>query len=797
MLKLWEKTIRKGKHFYVSRRLHTVSMMEEASLAALAQELVGIEVTGDATQQFYQHGARCRADIEAIVQAGLLHEIKLSTTDRAKVVLFFTQKKSQRFVRAGPLQTPYHHLEDGQPDAFHVDLFLDREEVEHQVESMLSIESKRTAVVISSPRGSGKTQVLRCVLPKLIANRCSRLLVPGSAARTLVIYAPRVLAYVRGDYHLFWHAAVIEHAYALFHGTRVGDVNFGDSVDMDAPWSQTVLHGTVNQAFDALSALLVTVGEEPPAKSGPISYFALLDEGQVLAGITTGRKRTRRESGDLPPLVHLAEEKDQHTGLSLVLSEGPYFVLAAGTCDKRVLEILHMQGNFSLVRVRVLTFLPPLQHTSLQALWRCVAGNASLTHVAWSRLHSVISELLLRMPRPCFVAFSKMIALHDRGGLNISSWANTLAIVLSDIQSFYADIWMGLQKLGPEVAARVVLATHCFWFAMPSHCIPGTSLTWQTIQDMGVVFPWMSVAGAVAYTCPLHLFLPTDTTTAWPTLYSECTPDSAASCSQATDVEPGCQQTILELDTFLQANIGIRLTDLVWSATQWLEESVDAKRTTLQGSKFERLVLATMVARYRLHCPAGNANIPLASIYEPTKKTKDIIGKYTADLTLGVVVPTAQRFVDDDLGTLQRALIHNSCAATAHHDALMCLKDRDGRDIVAAVQFCLYQKNRCELNEQLLFRPHSEQIVQLLIVYEFAINEIACERANLVQEDRVAHAIKHQRLVEVSGVGCLAACHLNILLSLRALSQRRSPPSFAEMSSLMARHIEPLAVRLQ
>ncbi|CAJ1393006.1 unnamed protein product, partial [Effrenium voratum] len=504
--------------------------------------------------------------------------------------------------------------------------FEEREAVvESVVEQMEEIQRKQTnkptVLALYSPRGTGKTSLIRH-LAKVSnfseSRRCGRLLVFDALTipPTLLRKDPDLLV----SAIILWHLCQIFDGYSVevsqgppigFQTTRFSDlVNILESsrsspaVNSFEAWVR--LRCRIKEAvFEQW--LLVTAAAFNATPACPCLLF--LDQAELLVN----RK-----------VDELSQHRGQKSVFTQILSGFPQGLgmFSAGTVN--ILQD-RPSDEYTMLKVQKAPALEPL---SLQAARRAMKGWRGTQYQ--EEEFNKIFLFSAGVPRLLEAAFQTRGELASTAQVALNAMSNEFESSYADAAPYFAE---------PKVALSLVLCSAVRWPAEGNQFVPGTSLRWSDIFRAGAAFPKnKSVLVPRLWWC------------------------------KDTNVKDALQNDLKQRNISLEG----LLPDL-------LNYLIGQKRgATERGRPWEELVANSLAARFHLHCIARNLSanvtwIPFLEIY-PTEDLhlRAVLEPFEVCWSDGVEYPTDnEASVESKVG---KAIKSNRNIKNAHHDLLIPVK---------------------------------------------------------------------------------------------------------------------------
>ncbi|CAJ1389927.1 unnamed protein product, partial [Effrenium voratum] len=504
--------------------------------------------------------------------------------------------------------------------------FEEREAVvESVVEQMEEIQRKQTnkptVLALYSPRGTGKTSLIRH-LAKVSnfseSRRCGRLLVFDALTipPTLLRKDPDLLV----SAIILWHLCQIFDGYSVevsqgppigFQTTRFSDlVNILESsrsspaVNSFEAWVR--LRCRIKEAaFEQW--LLVTAAAFNATPACPCLLF--LDQAELIVN----RK-----------VDELSQHRGQKSVFTQILSGFPQGLgmFSAGTVN--ILQD-RPSDEYTMLKVQKAPALEPL---SLQAARRAMKGWRGTQYQ--EEEFNKIFLFSAGVPRLLEAAFQTRGELASTAQVALNAMSNEFESSYADAAPYFAE---------PKVALSLVLCSAVRWPAEGNQFVPGTSLRWSDIFRAGAAFPKnKSVLVPRLWWC------------------------------KDTNVKDALQNDLKQRNISLEG----LLPDL-------LNYLIGQKRgATERGRPWEELVANSLAARFHLHCIARNLSanvtwIPFLEIY-PTEDLhlRAVLEPFEVCWSDGVEYPTDnEASVESKVG---KAIKSNRNIKNAHHDLLIPVK---------------------------------------------------------------------------------------------------------------------------
>ena len=494
--------------------------------------------------------------------------------------------------------------------------FLERDETVQEVLAQIKMTqdadlNKPRVVVLWSPRGTGKTSLIRHLAEHedyAASHKCGRLLVFDAAlVRDHLTERPVVL--LRAI--IIWHLLKIFDGYTVTSLTSTKDVIFEE---LDFPDVIDLLKGNGNDAnlkswlWQACRSLR-GVWQQWRSLTGALGasdtcpFLIFMDQAELLAKEQQAIRSTK--GGVKSAFTDLWSYLPQRMG-----------VFCAGTLNL-------MEGVPSIEYTRLMVHRMP----ALAPLSREAAATMMKQRSRKQYGKDVLKQVHLfsgGVPRLLEFAF------EAPGELSTEAVAmNAMTMCFGDSYSSAAPFF---DK--PDVALSLVLCSAVRWKLREQDNVPGTAIRWSEIFNAGAAFP-------------------SGDTVLVPRLWW---------CRDVKVSE--------RLQKDLEA-VKISLEDLLPDGLKLLQKSGGP---TARGVPWEKCVANALAARFRLHCMerksnANNTWVPFLELY-PTQDEHlgEVLQPFEACWCDGVDLPTKEATVLDEVG---RAIKCNSACAGAHHDLLI------------------------------------------------------------------------------------------------------------------------------
>ncbi|CAJ1411380.1 unnamed protein product, partial [Effrenium voratum] len=504
--------------------------------------------------------------------------------------------------------------------------FEEREAVvESVVEQMEEIQRKQTnkptVLALSSPRGTGKTSLIRH-LAKVSnfseSRRCGRLLV----------FDAQEIAELSSQEDAGWIASaiVVWHLSQLLHGYSIevsGLVVSFQRMEFIAALKAVKRASTPNEGRSSFEVwlrefcqerkdvfeqwLLVTAAAFNATPACPCLLF--LDQAELLVN----RK-----------VDELSQHRGQKSVFTQILSRFPQGLgmFSAGTVN--ILQD-RPSDEYTMLKVQKAPALEPL---SLQAARRAMKGWRGTQYQ--EEEFNNIYLFSAGVPRLLEAAFQTRGELASTAQVALNAMSNEFESSYADAAPYFAE---------PKVALSLVLCSAVRWPAEGNQFVPGTSLRWSDIFRAGAAFPKnKSVLVPWLWWC------------------------------KDTNVKDALQNDLKQRNISLEG----LLPDL-------LNYLIGQKRgATERGRPWEELVANSLAARFHLHCIARNLSanvtwIPFLEIY-PTEDLhlRAVLEPFEVCWSDGVEYPTDnEASVESKVG---KAIKSNRNIKNAHHDLLIPVK---------------------------------------------------------------------------------------------------------------------------
>ncbi|CAJ1385201.1 unnamed protein product, partial [Effrenium voratum] len=526
--------------------------------------------------------------------------------------------------------------------------FEEREAVvESVVEQMEEIQRKQTnkptVLALHSPRGTGKTSLIRH-LAKVSnfseSRRCGRLLVFDALTipPTLLRKDPDLLV----SAIILWHLCQIFDGYSVevsqgppigFQTTRFSDlVNILESsrsspaVNSFEAWVR--LRCRIKEAvFEQW--LLVTAAAFNATPACPCLLF--LDQAELLVN----RK-----------VDELSQHRGQKSVFTQILSGFPQGLgmFSAGTVN--ILQD-RPSDEYTMLKVQKAPALEPL---SLQAARRAMKGWRGTQYQ--EEEFNKIFLFSAGVPRLLEAAFQTRGELASTAQVALNAMSNEFESSYADAAPYFAE---------PKVALSLVLCSAVRWPAEGNQFVPGTSLRWSDIFRAGAAFPNnKSVLVPRLWWC------------------------------KDTNIKDALQNDLKQRNISLEG----LLPDL-------LELLKGQERgATERGPLWEGLVANSLAVRFRLHCVARNLSpevtwVPFSEIY-PTEDPhlRAVLEPFEVCWSDGVEYPSGQGNEATVMSDVGKAIKSNRNFATAHHDLLIPVRRKATGKLEFIAAQCRYGKKK-------------------------------------------------------------------------------------------------------
>ncbi|CAJ1401064.1 unnamed protein product [Effrenium voratum] len=530
--------------------------------------------------------------------------------------------------------------------------FLEREAVvESVVKQLEQIQrngtNKPTVLALWSPRGTGKTSLIRHLalnVPNFAESRgCGRLLVFDA------VRIPSAL--LRKDPDLLASAIILWHLCRIFDGYSV-EVSQGPPI------------GFQRRTFSDLVITLESsrLSQSPPAVDSFEAWLRLRCKTKeaVFEQWLSVTSAAFNATPDCACLVFLDQAE-------LLVNRQVEGVSQHGGQKSAFTEILgefpQKMGMFSAGTVNILTDRPSEEYTSLevlevpalpplslQAARRAMAewGGPQYKKKEFNNIH-LFSAGVPRLLEAAFQTWGEL-ASTAQVALNAMS---------QKFRSSYADAAPYFRQ--PEVALALVLCSAVRWPAEGYQLVPGTSVRWSDIFRAGAAFPNnKSVLVPRLWWC------------------------------EDTNIKDAIRNDLKELN--------IDLEGLLPDSLQLLNSPT--RGATERGEKWEELVANSLAARFRLHCIARNLSaevtwVPFLKIY-PTEDPhlRAVLEPFEVCWSDGVEYPNGQGNEATVMSDVGKAIKSNRNFATAHHDLLIPVRCKATGKLEFIAAQCRYGKKQ-------------------------------------------------------------------------------------------------------
>ncbi|CAJ1384716.1 unnamed protein product [Effrenium voratum] len=501
--------------------------------------------------------------------------------------------------------------------------FEEREAVvESVVEQMEEIQRKRTnkptVLALWSPRGTGKTSLIRH-LAKVSnfseSRRCGRLLVFD--AQEISELALQEDAGWIASAIVVWHLSQLLHGYSIEVSGLV--VSF-QRMEFIAVLKAVKRASTPNEGRSSFEVwlrsfcqerkdvfeqwLLVTAAAFNATPACPCLLF--LDQAELLE------------------VDELSQHRGQKSVFTQILSRFPQRLgmFSAGTVN--ILQD-RPSDEYTMLKVQKAPALEPL---SLQAARRAMKGwrGTQYQEEEFNKIYLFSAGV----PRLLEAAFQTRVELASTAQVALNAMSNEFESSYADAAPYFAE---------PKVALSLVLCSAVRWPAEGNQFVPGTSLRWSDIFRAAAAFPKnKSVLVPRLWWC------------------------------KDTNVKDALQNDLKQRNISLEG----LLPDL-------LNLLIGQKRgATERGRPWQELVANSLAARFHLHCIARNLSanvtwIPFLEIY-PTEDLhlRAVLEPFEVCWSDGVEYPTDnEASVKSKVG---KAIKSNRNIKNAHHDLLIPVK---------------------------------------------------------------------------------------------------------------------------
>ncbi|CAJ1387304.1 unnamed protein product, partial [Effrenium voratum] len=501
--------------------------------------------------------------------------------------------------------------------------FEEREAVvESVVEQMEEIQRKQTnkptVLALYSPRGTGKTSLIRH-LAKVSnfseSRRCGRLLV-FDAQEIPELSSQEDAGWIASAI-VVWHLSQLLHGYSIEVSGLV--VSF-QRMEFIAALKAVKRVSTPNEGRSSFEVwlgsfcqerkdvfeqwLLVTAAAFNATPACPCLLF--LDQAELLVN----RK-----------VDELSQHRGQKSVFTQILSRFPQGLgmFSAGTVN--ILQD-RPSDEYTMLKVQKAPALEPL---SLQAARRAMKGWRGTQYQ--EEEFNNIYLFSAGVPRLLEVAFQTRGELASTAQVALNAMSNEFESSYADAAPYFAE---------PKVALSLVLCSAVRWPAEGNQFVPGTSLRWSDIFRAGAAFPKnKSVLVPRLWWC------------------------------KDTNVKDALQNDLKQRNISLEGLLPDLLNYLKRGATE-------------RGRPWEELVANSLAARFHLHCIARNLSanvtwIPFLEIY-PTEDLhlRAVLEPFEVCWSDGVEYPTDnEASVESKVG---KAIKSNRNIKNAHHDLLIPVK---------------------------------------------------------------------------------------------------------------------------
>ncbi|CAJ1382587.1 unnamed protein product [Effrenium voratum] len=504
--------------------------------------------------------------------------------------------------------------------------FLEREAVVRSLlEQIEQIQrngtNKPTVLALWSPRGTGKTSLIRHLASKVScfaeSRRCGRLLVLD--AREISKLALREEPSWIASAIVVWHLSQLLHGYSIEVSGRVVSfqrMNFiavlkaikrASAPNEGRNSFEVWLRSSCQHKADVFKQWLLVTAAAFNA-TPDCACLVFLDQAELLV------------NHEVEGLSHRGGQKSAFTE---IFGEFPQKMgmFSAGTVN---ILTDRPSEEYTSLKVQEVPALAPL---SLQAARRAMAewGGMQYKKKEFDNIH-LFSAGVPRLLEAAFQTWGEL-ASTAQVALNAMS---------QEFRSSYADAAPYFNQ--PEVALALVLCSAVRWPAEGHQLVPGTSVRWSDIFRAGAAFPNnKSVLVPRLWWC------------------------------EDTNIKDAIRNDLKELN--------IDLEGLLPDSLQLLNSPT--RGATERGEKWEELVANSLAARFRLHCIARNLIaevtwVPFFKIY-PTEDPhlRAVLEPFEVCWSDGVEHPSGQGNEATVMSDVGKAIKSNRNFATAHHDLLI------------------------------------------------------------------------------------------------------------------------------